>query len=129
MKSLHVRITPQRVAVLDYLVNSKLHPTANEIYQGIKHRFPGMSLATVYNNLNFLCENKLVRELTYSNASSRFDGDTTEHAHIICDSCGGIADFHHPLLKNIETLAQQTTSFEVRHHRLEIYGKCEKCQY
>ena len=98
MKSLHVRITPQRVAVLDYLVNSKLHPTANEIHKGIKHRFPGMSLATVYNNLNFLCENKLARELTYSNASTRFDGDTTEHAHIICDSCGEIVDLHHPLL-------------------------------
>jgi Fur family peroxide stress response transcriptional regulator len=128
MKRLQVRVTPQRIAVLDHLLNSKLHPTANEIYDAIKHHFPGMSLATVYNNLNFLCENNLARELTFSNASSRFDGDTTDHAHMICEACGGITDFHHPLLQNIDKLAAYTAPFQVAHHRLEFYGKCGECQ-
>jgi|SRR5690625_149105 len=128
MKHLNVRLTPQRVAVLEHLLNSKLHPTANNIYQAVEHRFPGMSLATVYNNLNFLCKNGLARELTFSNASSRYDGDTTDHYHIICSNCSKIVDFYYPSLKEIEALAEQTTDFKVSHHQLEIYGTCKTCR-
>lgn len=123
-----VRITPQRHAVLDYLLNSMTHPTADEIYKALENKFPNMSVATVYNNLRVLRENGLVQELTYGDSSSRFDGNTYKHYHIICEECGKIVDFHYPILNEVESLAQQVTGFEVSHHRMEIYGKCESCQ-
>jgi Fur family transcriptional regulator, peroxide stress response regulator len=123
-----VRITPQRHAVLEYLIKSMTHPTADEIYKALEGKFPNMSVATVYNNLRVFREIGLVRELTYGDSSSRFDFNKTEHYHVICNSCGKIVDFHYPRLEEVESLAEQITGFEVTNHRLEVYGTCEKCK-
>lgn len=128
LKGSGVRITPQRHAVLDFLLNSESHPTADEIYKALEGKFPNMSVATVYNNLRVLKEIGLVRELTYGDSSSRFDCDTTEHYHVICEECGKIVDFYYPILDEVETLAGQVTGFDVSHHRLEVYGTCEDCK-
>lgn len=128
LKESGVRITPQRHAVLEYLLTSMTHPTADEIYKALETKFPSMSVATVYNNLRVLRKIGLVRELTYGDDSSRFDCNMTEHYHVICDACGEIVDFDYPALEEVELLAEQVTGFDVSHHRLELYGKCEACQ-
>lgn len=128
LKESGVRITPQRHAVLDYLMNAVIHPTADEIYKALEGKFPNMSVATVYNNLRVLRENGLVRELTYGDSSSRFECNFSDHYHIICESCGKIVDFHYPSLDEVESLAQKVTGFEVSHHRMEVYGVCKNCQ-
>lgn len=46
-----VRITPQRQAIIRYLIASHSHPTADEIYQALSPDFPNISVATIYNNL------------------------------------------------------------------------------
>lgn len=127
LKKSGVRITPQRHAVLEYLLTSMSHPTADEIYKALEHKFPNMSVATVYNNLRILREIGLVRELTYGDDSSRFDSNMKEHYHIICEECGKIVDFHYPTLDEIEALAEKVSGFEISHHRMELYGKCKEC--
>ncbi|EKE32565.1 Fur family transcriptional regulator [Salimicrobium jeotgali] len=128
LKESGVRITPQRHAVLEFLVQSMSHPTADDIYKALEHKFPNMSVATVYNNLRVLKEIGLVRELTYGDSSSRFDCNTTDHYHAICESCGKIVDFHYPSLDEVESLAEQVTGFNVSHHRMEVYGTCPECR-
>ena len=128
LKSSGVRITPQRHAVLEYLIEAEIHPTADDIYKSLEGKFPNMSVATVYNNLRVFKDIGLVKELTYGDASSRFDYNTTKHYHVICESCGKIVDFHYPSLDEVEALAETVTGFEVSHHRLEIYGTCPDCK-
>jgi Fur family peroxide stress response transcriptional regulator len=123
-----VRITPQRHAILSYLMESMAHPTADEIYRSLEPRFPNMSVATVYNNLKMFIEAGLVRELTYGDSSSRFDADVSNHYHIICEKCGKIKDFTYSLLDDVERKAEEMTGFEVHGHRLELYGVCEDCR-
>lgn len=53
----------------------------------------------------------IVKELTYGDASSRFDFNTHNHYHVICEKCGKIVDFHYPQLDEVEQLAQ-------RYHRV-----------
>ncbi|MFD2132672.1 peroxide-responsive transcriptional repressor PerR [Pseudogracilibacillus auburnensis] len=127
LKKSGVRITPQRHAVLEYLLTSMSHPTADEIYKALEGKFPNMSVATVYNNLRILREIGLVRELTYGDDSSRFDSNMNDHYHIICEDCGKIVDFHYPTLDEIESLAEKVSGFEISHHRMELYGKCHEC--
>ncbi|WP_132372856.1 peroxide-responsive transcriptional repressor PerR [Melghiribacillus thermohalophilus] len=128
LKESGVRITPQRHAVLEYLIKSMSHPTADEIYKALEGKFPNMSVATVYNNLRVFRDIGLVRELTYGDSSSRFDCNTENHYHIICEKCGKIVDFHYPSLDEVESLAEQVTGFDVTHHRMEVYGICEDCK-
>lgn len=128
LKSSGVRITPQRHAVLEYLIEAEIHPTADDIYKALEGKFPNMSVATVYNNLRVFKDIGLVKELTYGDASSRFDYNTTKHYHVICESCGKIVDFHYPSLDEVEALAETVTGFQVSHHRMEIYGVCPDCK-
>ncbi|CUF98217.1 TPA: peroxide-responsive transcriptional repressor PerR [Staphylococcus aureus] len=123
-----VRITPQRQAILRYLISSHTHPTADEIYQALSPDFPNISVATIYNNLRVFKDIGIVKELTYGDSSSRFDFNTHNHYHIICEQCGKIVDFQYPQLNEIERLAQHMTDFDVTHHRMEIYGVCKECQ-
>lgn len=127
LKAKGVRITPQRHSILAYLVSTKSHPTADDIYQALKSNFPNMSVATVYNNLRVFRDVELVKELTYGDASSRFDFVTHDHYHIICEDCGKIVDFHYPGLEEVEHFAAHVTGFKVNSHRLEVYGSCPAC--
>ncbi|WP_078430878.1 peroxide-responsive transcriptional repressor PerR [Alkalihalobacterium alkalinitrilicum] len=128
LKTTKVRMTPQRHAILEYLYESMIHPTADDIYKALEGRFPNMSVATVYNNLRMFKEVGIVKELTYGDSSSRFDCVTTEHYHVICTDCGKIVDFHYPGLDEVETLAEHVTNFDVSNHRMEIYGICPECK-
>ncbi len=127
LKSTGVRMTPQRHAILSFLMNSMNHPTADEIYKSLSAAFPSMSVATIYNNLRLFVDAGFVRELTYGDDSSRFDADLSEHYHAICRSCGKIVDFDYPPLMEVEAEASRQTGFKVEGHRMEVYGQCEAC--
>src|SRR5690625_203591 len=89
-----IRMTSQRYAILKNLAEGNKHPTTNEIYEDLKDDFPNMSVATVYNNLNFFMEAGIVNELPFGDGPSRFDLTDTQHYHIICNHCGKVIDFN-----------------------------------
>lgn len=128
MKESDIRITPQRFAILEYLVESKSHPTADEIYKHLEERFPNMSVATVYNNLRLFTDIGFVTEMAYGDSSSRFDFTSTKHYHAICEECGKVEDVFYPGLDDVESATEQLTGFIINDHRLELYGICPDCQ-
>lgn len=80
-----------------------------------------MSVATVYNNLRVFRESGLVKELTYGDASSRFDFVTSDHYHAICENCGKIVDFHYPGLDEVEQLAAHVINIQFVLSQGEVY--------
>ncbi len=127
LKQTGVRMTPQRQAILEFLSSTLSHPTADDIFKALETKFPSMSVATVYNNLRVFKENGLITEMTYGDASSRFDFTTNNHYHVICQQCGKIVDFQYPGIDAVEDVAARLTGFQVSNHRLEIYGNCQDC--
>ena len=96
------RLTPQRVAVLKVLAESKGHPSVEQIYARIKADFPTTSLATVYKTVSLLKEMDEVLELGFADDSNRYDGNRPyPHPHLICTRCGDIQDLQVPHLKEI----------------------------
>ncbi|WP_027416879.1 Fur family transcriptional regulator [Aneurinibacillus terranovensis] len=128
LKGAGVRMTPQRHAILSYLMNTKSHPTVDEIYKSLGGKFPSMSVATIYNNLKMFKDLDLVKELTYGDSSSRFDANMEEHYHVVCLKCGTIEDFYYSGLHQVEEEASTSTGFKVISHRMEVYGVCSDCQ-
>ena len=128
LKSGGVRMTPQRYAILEYLLGTNIHPTADDIYRTLSPQYPSLSVATVYNNLKLFVEAGLVRELTYGDDSSRFDADLSDHYHAICTVCGSMVDFEHPPIQAVEQAAAYATGFQVQGHRMEVYGICPDCK-
>lgn len=128
LKTTGVRITPQRHAILTYLMEAMNHPTADDIYRALEPKFPSMSVATVYNNLKMFMEAGMVRELTYGDSSSRFDANVSDHYHVICELCGKIEDFSYPSLRDVEQHAEQATGFMITGLRMELHGVCKSCR-
>lgn len=123
-----IRMTSQRYAILEYLALDGIHPTANEVYENLKDRFPSMSVATVYNNLNFFKQAGIVKELPFGDNSTRFDLTDTSHYHAICNKCGKVVDFNYPGLTEVEKIVETITEFKVDGHRFNITGLCKECQ-
>lgn len=90
-----IRPSYQRVAVLDYLLRSGAHLTADEIFLALRDKedLPGLSRATVFNSLRTFREHGVVRALSPEGESLRYDAVTKAHGHARCPECGKITDF------------------------------------
>ena len=120
------RLTPQRLAIVRLVLDSKAHPSADAIYQQLSPDFPSMSLATVYKTLTVLKELGQVLDLEVS-GRSRYDGDATPHPHLICVRCQTILD----LPAEDMTLPQpalERAGFLPLWSNLIIHGLCAACQ-
>src|SRR5690349_10792057 len=87
-----LRCTPQRYAVMAFLMECNRHPTATEIFQAVNRVDPRFSRATTYNNLRDLVEAGLVSEVAVEGRAARFDARGMRHHHFICDRCGNVED-------------------------------------
>src|SRR5271170_7350996 len=87
-----LRCTPQRYAVMAFLMKQNSHPTAAEIFEAVNRVDPRSSRATTYNNLRDLVRAGLVREVAAEGRAARFDAKGMRHHHFICDRCGNVED-------------------------------------
>ena len=87
-----LRCTPQRYAVMAFLMEHNRHPTAVEIFAAVNRVDPRSSKATIYNNLRDLVQAGLVREVAVEGRVARFDVIGLRHHHFICDRCGNVED-------------------------------------
>ena len=87
-----LRCTPQRYAVMAFLMEENRHPTAAEISEYVNRMDPRSSRATTYNNLRDLVQAGLVREVAIEGRAARFDATGARHSHFLCDRCGGVED-------------------------------------
>ncbi|MGA9529814.1 MAG: transcriptional repressor [Terriglobales bacterium] len=92
LESSGLRCTPQRYAVMAFLMECHRHPTAAEIFEAVNRVDPRSSKATTYNNLRDLVEAGLVREVAVEGRAARFDAKGMRHHHFICDRCGDVED-------------------------------------
>lgn len=82
----------QRMAVMDYLITHRTHPTVDEIYTALHPSMPTLSKTTVYNTLKLLTDKGAALQLTIDERNCCYDADTTPHAHFLCTRCGRVYD-------------------------------------
>ena len=123
------RITPQRMAVLKILAESKGHPSVEKIYEQVKKQFPTTSLATVYKSVAVIKELGEVLELGFTDGSNRYDGNKPfPHPHLICTECRTIMDPNLSALADVTQELTEETGFKITNHRLDFFGICPECQ-
>ncbi|MBE3583333.1 MAG: transcriptional repressor [Limnochordaceae bacterium] len=128
LREFQLRLTPQRQAILEYLLQHPTHPRAEEIYAEVRQHFPSISLGTVYNTLNLLVEKGIVQQITSVDKSTRFDLSRDDHYHLVCERCGRIMDYTHPTLRQALSEVEAESGWKVSPHRLELVGLCPQCQ-
>ena len=121
------RITPQRIAIVDYLLKTEDHPSADHIHKVVRKRYPMVSLSTVYKTLHLLKEKKLVNEIEVE-GESRFDAHTDDHINIVCIKCGKIDDVDEETLKDIQVKAAKKSKYLILKSSSELHGYCSSCK-
>lgn len=122
-----LRITPQRIAIVEYLLNTNEHPSAERVHKIVQKKYPMVSLSTVYKTLDMLKEKKLVSEIDVE-GEARFDAHTDDHINLVCMNCGKIEDVDENLLKEIQTRAARKSKFVVLKGIFELFGYCSGCK-
>ena len=125
-RSLGMKLTPQRLAILKFLEGNTTHPSAEEIFRSVQNLFPTMSLATVYSTLSALKEKGSILELTLDPDKKRYDPNTSMHNHFICMSCKTIIDIPGDQAAILsKSTAQQ---YNILKSQVEYFGICPDCK-
>ncbi len=116
----------QRELIIDVLRRTDQHPTAEAVYRTLKYEHPRLSLATVYRNLNQLCEAGIVKKLHVADSPDRFDGHIAPHCHLCCKVCKQIIDI------TVPEISWRSFIPKDEKHRIDdcdvlFYGTCAEC--
>ena len=123
-----MRITSQRVAILNNLRTRMDHPTADQVHEQVKVTLPQVSLATVYRNLEDLYKKKEIRKIPLPQQKARFDGGTDPHDHFYCTECNKIFDTVALPLKETTLFPPIGAKFEIQSIEVLLKGLCPKCK-
>ena len=123
-------VTAKRKLIFDIVNNSHRHMTAEQIYTEAKFRINeigggSIAMATVYNSLNYLCDNGMIRKLKIRNYADCYDGVKFPHEHIICDRCGEVQDV---VLEDLNEMLSEKLGREIISCELSIHHICDKCK-
>ncbi len=129
LKASGLRSTPQRLAIMKVLAESKEHPSADEIWRHLKRRFPGISQATVYRTIQLIKSLGEAVEIAFAGSGSRYDGRRPHpHPHLVCVECGRIVDPELESLRDMTREIMKGSGFEIRTFRLDFFGLCPACR-
>lgn len=121
-------MTRQRKAVLEALQATRSHPTALQVFDAVRDRVPGITLATVYRNLRVLQVAGMVREVEVGGEAGRFDARTDDHAHVRCEKCGRVDDVPLDLPRELSEEAAQQAGYQITSCDLSFAGICPECR-
>ena len=123
-----VRVTPQRLAIAEAVLNSTDHPTVQQIHERVQQHFPSMTLATVYSTLGVLTKSGLIQELPFAR-QSRYESNMAPHINLVCMGCGSIADAEDSgeIITRLRQQVADATRFQVLWQRVDFHGWCRAC--
>ena len=119
----------KREAILACIRGTDSHPSADWVYQQLKPRIPGLSLATVYRNLTLFRSQGLIASVGTVRGLERFDGNPKPHVHFVCEGCGAVMDLPGIILPgSLAAEAECSLSCSVKATSLSFSGLCAQCK-
>ncbi|MGQ9474433.1 MAG: Fur family transcriptional regulator [Candidatus Caldatribacteriaceae bacterium] len=124
LKRHQVKSSTIRILVLDYLLEKRIHPTAEDLYRALLGKLPTVSLASVYNTLELFLKKGIVKTVPTQKREARYDIDHSFHGHFECQSCGKMYDFK---LDPSNIDLGPLEGFEVKNREIYCQGFCPQC--
>lgn len=124
-----LRVTPQRLIVLDALAAHSGHITADEILRWTAARYPAINLATVYRTLDLLISIGVVAQTDFGSGVSFFElvGDAPHH-HLVCEHCHAVLEVDDEALQPVHESILRDYGFLTNARHLALFGTCRECQ-
>jgi len=121
-----IRLTNQRKMIMNFLLNTDKHPTAEEIFLAVRNLLPQISFATVYRNLNNLVEEKLITALDFEKGPTRYDAKNND-AHFVCRRCHRIHNVKGIDTKKIIKKISKDLKSQIETNTFYFFGVCNDC--
>jgi Fur family peroxide stress response transcriptional regulator len=121
-------LTIQRRAVFEELAERKDHPTADQVYEAVYPRLPGLSRTTVYRVLDTLVEQGFACRVQHAAGVARFDPVTERHHHLVCDRCGRLVDLADSAVPAVRLPDARGTGFRIDDYTISFRGLCKSCR-
>jgi Fur family ferric uptake transcriptional regulator len=129
IRQMGLKVTQQRIAILETLSGGRAHVTAQEVFEIVNAKYPEIGFATVYRFLRKMNENKMVSEVRMGGLPARYElTPRRHHDHLTCTQCGQIVEFENPQIESLQEHVAREHNFRLTHHVLELYGVCPRCQ-
>lgn len=120
-----VKPSAQRIAILRFLMENRIHPTVDEIFKALLPSQPTLSRTTVYNTLRLLTSSGIIKCIEIGGGDgSRWDYAQHDHAHFLCTSCGFVTDIDYASLPKVEILP---ADYSIHTIDLIVRGHCPAC--
>ena len=124
-----LKVTPQRIAILEAILKLNNHPTAENVIEYIRKSHPNVATATVYKVLDTLVEKKLLNRVKTDKDVMRYDAVMESHHHLYCSDSDRIEDYHdNELNELLEKYFEKKgiPDFKIEDIKLQIIGKFTK---
>ena len=120
--------TVQRRVIMETLAGRRDHPTADQLYEAVGARLPGISRTTVYRVLEAFVTLGVIQKINNPEAKAHFDADTSRHHHVRCTGCGAVADVHDDRLNALQLPTDTASGFELTDYSINFIGTCATCR-
>lgn len=133
LDSQNLRLTPERILILDAVESMKGHFDAEGLYMGLASQNVPVSRATVYRTLDHLVSSGLVQKVYLSDHTQRKAlyekvHGREHHEHMHCVECNRIIEFTDDPLEERQAAVCREMGFKPLRHSLRIEGVCDRCQ-
>ncbi len=127
LRSSGLSLTSQRWIVLEAMLGRGDHPTADEVFEGLKAARSGAARATVFRTLETFVELGLLRRVCHPGSSARYDPNTERHDHLVCLRCEKMVDFKEAGQGKIRLPDARRQGFHINDYSIQFRGLCDAC--
>jgi len=127
LRAAGLRVTAARVALLE-TVRGGDHLGVDAIASGVRGRIGHVSVQAVYEALHALTLAGLIRRIEPADSPARFEGRVGDnHHHIVCRSCGDVADVDCAVGAAPCLTASDDHGFSIDEAEVIYWGRCPAC--
>lgn len=125
-----LKMTPQRMRILDAFLLSEGHLTSEELYGRVKKADPTVGQATVYRTLKLLADSGIAQEVDFSDGVARYEHGFHQehHDHLICTRCRATVEVSDEEIERLQESLAAKHGFRLTGHSMCLYGLCSKCR-
>ena len=128
LRSQGYRLTPQRLTILQILMDSGGHLTPQQVFEKALEITPGITEPTVYRTLSFLSEEGVLMPTHEANGVLVYEVASDLHHHLVCRECGESIEIEHGELQNLYDTLNEKTGYAVDDRHITLFGLCPDCQ-
>ena len=123
-----LKLTPQRMLIVDIIHDAKGHLTADEIIKYVQSKMPGVNKSTIYRTLDLLEQSGCVYKSQLNQESIYHHAEEGHHHHLVCSKCGATIKCDEELFTPLKNLLRENHNFDADFKHIVINGLCEKCK-